>query len=539
MSQSSTPPRQNSNAQLFVAGLLLAAMLAGCMSAPTHPSTPPPVEAAGASEVFDGLGRILSTAHGLAGNLSVVVRETHRVGAEPSIGIDAKDAIFVTTMGAAFNHNSHGLAGVERSLDYGKTWTEVFNLSSYWGPAWNQQPDVQNNVMGNADPILWVDQQTGRVFATFMSDFQCAKMFMSDDQGATWLGNPEDCGLPGNDHPQVITAPPAPPVDMVGLPVPMPHSPTAGYPNLVYYCYFRYLAAGTGQVHVSPDDPLEGETFCAVSYDGGLTFQTDTQVASHRLDGCGGHNSPPAAASDGTVYVAMEAECQHVVIASSSDNGVTWYPMEGPALPGGRVRADPAVAITPDGKAYVLYMGSDQQPYLIRSSNGFQSYDGPWRVSPRNLTSTNFLALTAGDNGRLAMAFLGTTNVNVTDPSIAANTTRWNLYETFTTDANATNAVPTFRNIQVTGGDDPVQIGCIWMRGGGSPCRNLLDFISMTHTVDGRPIVVFSKGCDRGCSGKSDATAADSGDRIVSIAVQEEGPSLFVKQGRLHSTRGD
>jgi hypothetical protein len=514
--------------------LLTVSALAGCTRAPSHPADPVPTEGAGTSEAFDGLGRPLSTAHGLAGNLSVVMRETHRVGAEPSIGIDAKNAIFVTTMGAAFRGNSHGVAGVARSQDFGKTWTEVFNLTAYWGPLWNQQGDVQDNVMGNADPMLWVDQQTGRVFATYMSGDQCAKMFISDDQGATWLGNPEDCGLPGNDHMKVMTAPPAQPTDMVGLPIPVPPSPTAGYPNLVYYCYNRLLDASASQVTVTPADPLDGETFCAVSYNGGLTFQTDNPVAVNRIDGCGGVNGHSAAASDGTVYIAMEYGCQHVLISSSSDNGVTWTPRQGPALPQGGKDIDPAVAVTPDGTAYVLYRGSDHQPYLIRSSDRFQSYDGPWRVAPRNVTATTFLGLTAGDNGHLAIAFLGTTSTNVTDPSTAANTTRWNLYETFTTDANATTTVPTFRSIQVTGGDDPVQIGCIWMRDGDSPCRNLLDFIDLQHTIDGRPIVVFSKGCDRGCSGNPAATAADSGDRIVSIAVQQEGPSLFNQNGRLH-----
>ena len=43
---------------------------------------------------------------------------------------------------------------------------------------------------------------------------------------------------------------------------------------------------------------------------------------------------------------------------------------------------------------------------------------------------------------------------------------------------------------QLTSEEDPLQRGCIWMRGGQSDCRNLLDFIDVVRDADGRVATV-------------------------------------------------
>lgn len=56
---------------------------------------------------------------------------------------------------------------------------------------------------------------------------------------------------------------------------------------------------------------------------------------------------------------------------------------------------------------------------------------------------------------------------------------------------------PTFLSHQVTPAEDPVQVGCVWLGGGTGGrmgCRNLLDFIDMTHNPDGRWYIAITDG---------------------------------------------
>src|SRR6185503_6949365 len=103
--------------------------------------------------------------------------------------------------------------------------------------------------------------------------------------------------------------------------------------------------------------------------------------------------------------------------------------------------------------------------YLVRSPDKFRTWDGPWRVTPYGLNSTVFAGITSQEDGRIAMAYLGTrdTHNNATeardrsDPQQAGNETRWHLWTVFSYDAEA--AQPHFRAIQVTPDEAPVQIG--------------------------------------------------------------------------------
>src|SRR6185295_13640884 len=79
-----------------------------------------------------------------------------------------------------------------------------------------------------------------------------------------------------------------------------------------------------------------------------------------------------------------------------------------------------------------------------------------------------FPEMIAGDDNRAAFYFLGTKQGG--GYQAADFTGEWHAYVATTFDGGATwglhDATP----------NDPVQIGCVWMQGGSSPCRNMLDF---------------------------------------------------------------
>jgi hypothetical protein len=471
--------------------LVAAFLVAGCSGNHKAAATPPVVPTPPHDVSYDGFGAPVATAKALQGNITVVPHQVHARGGEPNIGVTPVGNVFVTAG-----------PGVWRSMDHGSTWREVFNLTTAFSfvPPNDQTPGYTRS----SDDMLWVDPDTGRIFADFMTSLACSNMVRSDNEGATWQMKPLTCGILVNDHQKVMTK-------HWGPTVPAP--PATVYPNLVYYCYNKLV-----------------ESNCAVSYDGGTTFQFDRPAAIAPVTGgegqltapCGGINGHPAAAMDGTLYLPIALGCPGPVVAVSRDNGLTYTVRQGPGDDGAE-EIDPDMTVTPDGTAYMLYRGTDHMQYLVRSKDQFASWDGPWRVSPPGVTSTVFAGITSQEDGRIAMAFLGTRD-SAEYPEKVSNETRWHLWTVLSYDSEAGS--PTFRAIQVTPEDSPVQIGCVWLSGGGNPCRNMLDFIDMTSDRDGRFLVVFSDGCDQQCDHNATATNEQSRSRQVTVAVLEGGPSL-------------
>ena len=472
--------------RLLVALALLGTALAGCV-------TPPDVETPAAALetnatgllAYDGTGAIVPVPDALAKDAPRIVERLlgHR-GGEPNVGVTSTGTVFMTA-----NHNTM------RSKDHGQTWDIAFNLTTAF-PAPVQGTPLSGYTR-SSDPMLWVDPVTDRVFTNHMTSLLCANMIISDDEGDSWTMKPMTCGIPVNDHQKVATS--------IGF-GPKAKVPDPVYPNAVYYCYNKLVG-----------------TNCAVSLDGGLNFAYDRPVATGLTDNCGGINGHPAPHPDGTMFVPMTLGCAGPVVGVSEDNGLTWTVRHGPTDFGAE-EIDPDVTVTKEGTAYMLYRGSDHLQYLVRSKDKFQTWEGPWKVSPPDVRSTVFAGITSGDDDRIAMAYLGTRDTDE-EPSKAGENTTWHLFVTYSFDALAES--PTFVTTQVDGDDDPIQIGCVWLNGGGNPCRNMLDFIDMTSDADGRIFVAITDGCDK-C-----ATDKESHNRNAAIVVLEEGPSLYAAVGRV------
>lgn len=489
--------------------LAAALLLGGCLG-----STPPPLGSQDPKDtatdalywVTDHLGGLVKDIPpALQQELSVPIATgisyTGKRGGEPNVGVSRSGSVFTTS--GTFTM---------KSTDHGVTWSVAYDHRKEGAPGLN----------GSSDPMLWVDPVTDRIFTDHMFGLHCSNMAFSDDDGKTWTQRPLACGIPGNDHQKWASAPWS---KKPGLPAP------PNYPSAVYYCYNKAVAV-----------TAIGQTWCAVSYNGGLVFQHDQPVASRSLGHpCGGINGHPAWAPDGTLYVPLNRGCGRPVVALTEDNGLTWTVRSGPDKHGA-VEIDPEITVTPDGTAYFLWRGSDHQQYLARSKDKFVTWDGPWKVNPPHVKGTVFAGLTSGDNGRIAMAYLGTPD-NLTavgggtwSPSVAANTTRWNLYVTYS--LNAADPQPLFATSQANPSDDPIQIGCVWLNGGGNPCRNLLDFIDMASDKDGRIFVAITDGCTTGhaagdCARNPKATAEMSRNRTGGVALALSAPSLKASHERI------
>lgn len=524
---------------LFALLLLAATALAGCndgsslfdptrVSAYRFDGTYTWTEAV----AVDGQGNLLAQHPLLGSALPVAIeqlvtgRETSPAGddrasgAESSIGVTASGALVV-----------HGLDTLWRSEDHGQTWSPIHEFQGPLAP-------LAHDTWSTADPMLHVDPTTGRIFVLQMNPgTTCLYLATSDDEGATWTDDGPiavapgfgSCLIPYDDHPKIVTAPLGPDS--------LPGITTVGYDNLVVICANK----------VVPYGPLILGSWCMTSYDGGASFLHEVQAFAPE-DNCAGINGPPAVHPDGTIVLpvggiaGVASLCQRPPsVAVSSDNGLTWSLRE---MPGEHIQAgiDPDIAFSPDGTAYMVYTAQDSHTYLARSSDKFLTWQGPWRLSPPGAVMDAFGAIVTGDDGRIAVAFLTSNSEQddlgrPVDSSEARPGTLWHLAIASSVDANT--EAPTFVVQQVTPREDPVQVGCIWLRGGGSPtgCRNLLDFIDMAVLDDGRYAVAFTDGCvpRNGCTADHENSNFQSRDTTVAVAVQDRGTSLYASHGVLPS----
>ena len=371
-------------------------------------------------------------------------------------------------VGVAPNGNIYvgGWDAIGRSTDGGATWTRHSTT-----PA----------VTFAADRVLVVDHDTGRVLVNDTT-LGCTILSWSDDNAATWRTNPAACGGGVTDHQKVA----------VGKRVTFADPSGALYPNLIYVC-------ANGLSH----------TNCGVSADGGTTF---VPVGVHGV-GCA-FQGAPVTDDDGVIYEPTSQCGLHV--RKSADNGLTWTEH---AVPFASVSDTPDVAVTPDGTLYLAYIDANWQPALARSTDGGATWTGPYAVTVPGLVSGLFPVVVAGADGRVAVAFTGTTDTAAgwnLNPGNAPNNIRWHGYVAVVTDADA--ATPTIAPVQVT--SDPLQYGCLSKL--GSCLGNIADYADIEVGPDGRVYAVFVDGCLPGCTSKAQSTAS----RGI-VAIQSGGDDLI------------
>ncbi len=461
---------------LLAVACLLTVGLAGCGGPYASDLLPDRPSGAGAAEpnerwVIDAAGNVLDAAD--LPNLTAGFRLTGYSGPEPTLGITSSGNIFMAALDDVIRKGDRG-------------WDKVLEFSPTFG----------DGGVETGDPMLWVDPVTDIVYSSHMfPSLVCMTVSWSADEGETWEHNEASCTVSGLDHQKFAS----------GLPGPTtpPLVATGDHPTVLYQCYQR--AAG-GDESLVPSTPTGFTTHCNMSFDGGRSWPYETTSAV-RLPGlCGGINGHPASAPDGTMVVPLTRACDGLYVSVSTDSGFTWTVRPGPKSVGAH-SIDPDVTFTPDGTMYAIWRGSDMITYLARSTDLGLTWDGPWSVTAPHLTSTVFQVISSGDDGRIAMAYLGTDDATG-DPSFVHNETIWHLYMVRSDNADSDN--PTFDIVQVTHEDDPVQHGCVWLYGGSGGednCRNMLDFIDSAVHPDGGFHVAFTKGC-LGCTNNDRANIA-------------------------------
>jgi hypothetical protein len=401
---------------------------------------------------------------------------------EPSIGYNPKtDATlfqsYVTTLKVT------GFDGAGNA-----TWTDV----------------TEPTATVSLDPILWTDRDTGRTITSQLF-LACSKAAITDDDGATWLPS-QGCGLgTGIDHQTIGGGP----FSNAGL------LPPTIYPNAVYYC--------------TQGDVLN-RGLCATSFTGGLTF--NQAVEAYNFDDCPGvYHGHIKVDQQGTAYLPVSDCHGHQTLVESKDNGSTWTLDEAPGTASQR-ESDPHLGIGDKGTLYFGYQGADgvdlgDKGYLGHAFTeghpwiSVKPAGGQWRApvdvgTSLGIKNIQFPEVFAGDDNRAAFAFLGTTTAG--DDQDKNFKGVWHLYVAYTYDGGlnwtTVDATPT----------DPVQRGCIWLQGGSSNCRNLLDFNDITMDKQGRVLVAYADGCTDACvTNPANTQKTDLG----VIARQESGLGLL------------
>jgi hypothetical protein len=428
-----------------------------------------------------------------AGRATVTRLDTGVQAAEPTLGVRSDGSAYYV----GFAGQRHVLL---RSRDDGKTWQEL-------DPAVPGQTQEETTF----DPYIWVDEKTDRLWDADLTTPNCATISVSDDGGDTFRAAP-NCHH--TDHQTLFAGPP-----------PEAAAAPSGHPHVAYYCSndggATVESLGTG---------------CSKSRDGGTTWIRTGDLAfrndpsrtggSFGIPGfCSGATGHGAVGPDGKVYVPR-GYCDQPYLAVSEDEGLTWTRTQvsdkgvivgiedeviGTTAGFAIEDHEAAVAVDPAGNVYYFWIANDHLPYLAVSRDGGRSFGKAIMVAAPGVNEAWGPTIDAGDTGKIAFAYIGTTNspggpycVRTTStttcetadgrpatPNSAYEATRWNGYMGMTTDALA--AQPVFESGAVSTDADPLSMG-----GGCGPVRCLqqLDFIDVMIARDGTAWAAFVDGCD-------------------------------------------
>lgn len=401
-----------------------------------------------------------------------------QTAAEPTIGVDESGtAFFAASTMVVDTDFVWGVAetDVHRSTDGGLNWESV-QL---------KVPVTEDSIIpGNADPFVYVDQDTGRVFNIDLYA-ACSWLNFSDDKGETWTPSPLACGNPVNDHHTIATGPP--PANLT----------TIEYPNVVYYCFNRVIDAACGR-----------------SLDGGLTWTPTLapHVPPTGNDGCSKLHGHIRTDSEGRLFVPLGRCGGDPWVAISEDGGDSWTRVEVSQIDSANTHTSLAVD-TEDNLYYVWYESETRLPYVAYSTDHGATWSEAFMVGPPGVTEVNFPTIAAGQPGHVAVNFPSSI-----DDDRSGNSRPWN--QTVTVTYNLLEEDPIFHS--ATGNDpaDPIHRGNCNGR-----CAGLWDFLDVTIAPSGGEAwAAASDDCVGSCVGGA-ATAAKAGDGLA--IRQIGGPCLL------------
>lgn len=383
--------------------------------------------------------------------LRVQATSVGRRALEPTVGVDSEGNAFYA---ASWHDDSKAIVlpvtHIRASFDGGVTWEDrTHRVPAHGEPL----PPT------NADPYVYVDQDTDRVFQPEAAG-ACLFLNISDDQGATWISNPLACGAFNVDH-QSFGVGPFPP-NLAPL--------ETIYPNVVWYC----------SNHVA-------FSWCHRSLDGGITWTGTGTPAFQGYDPaagglCGGLAGHLDTDSEGRLFLP-KGHCGAPWLAMSDDGGATWTRTKV-----GDSAASTHIAVATDDadNVYVLWWDSQRLPWLAVSQDHGVTFGDPMLVAPPDVKEVNFPELEAGEEGKVAIVYPGNTV-----GSNGGNRRPWNNYVMVT--ENALDPNPFFVSTTANPPSDPVHRGNC----GPGRCGPLWDFIEVTVSpLDGGVWAAVSDSCE-------------------------------------------
>lgn len=327
---------------------------------------------------------------------------------------------------------------VYRSADNGTTWTDATPTLFGALPA----------APVSLDPYVYADPVTGRLFNIDLNLAVGGFLSWSDDDGASWLSNPGCCGLPVDDHQTLFSGPATI----------LPTSPL--YPDRVLYFCINQVVDAT----------------CTHSIDGGMTWTYGEPVFQGIEQGtpegrptgvCGGlHGHGHASEATGTAFLP-KGHCGQAWLGRSEDNGLTWDIV----LVDDTVGFDGHEAIVSTdraGNVYYFFLDENTLPRLSVSTDDGLTWSAPMNVTAPGVTTAKFPSIVAGEDGRIAFLYVGSTTPSGADvherddagdykhEDELANAT-WNAYIGFSLDA--LDADPVFATVTPHDIADPLARG--------------------------------------------------------------------------------
>jgi hypothetical protein len=463
----------------------------------TAPPAPADKHGAVGYENYEAPGKLTQVVVTSSGGATV--EYMGRNAGEPSIGVD-----WISASSSAIG----GVANVQSDLQtlFISFADPLTSLVTTPIAAWvNRRAPTSSAI--DSDPIGFTDHVTGRVFASELTLLSpdTPKISFSDNDGVNWTPAPLAQGPASAVDHQTIGGGP--------YHTPLPSNLPGIYPHAVYYCSQDIAAA-----------------FCARSDDGGVTLGTQTPL--YTLEQCGGLHGHVKVAPDGTVYVPNRSCGGSSAVVVSTDNVTTWTvrPIQNATITSTPSTDDPAVGIDAAGTVYALFALNGSQATVAVSKDQGQTWTNIYDVGAVfGLKNVAFPAAVAGDAGRAAVAFYGSTSA-AGDSSADTFPGLWHLYVAHTFDGGAhwttTDATPHL----------PMQRMGLLRGGGGAVDRNLLDFFGIDVDKDGRVLVGYVNGCAGGpCSQAANTAAGNAYTATATIARQSSGRRLFAAndpQGR-------